>query len=243
MDMVDDYGDGGDPMIDKSEFLMSLIGELDRSLVGPKEHSIIDRCAKEVYTECAENGKTPTLALLREKLLEQPEEEAQGLALSLELFTSGSLDAFAHPTNVDVQNRMVVYDIFDLGKQLKTMGLAAVVVLMFTGNIDINCGETSIKIDATYWNELEVDYSQIDSIEYRDNVDPGIRTNGFGSARLSLGNFRNDEFGAYTRYAYTGEKDVIVIKSGNKKLLYSMKKALMTQKQYTKLFQRNSKRL
>lgn len=126
MDMVDDYGDGGDPMIDKSEFLMSLIGELDKSLVGPKEHSIIDRCAKEVYHACAESGETPTLIQLRKKLLEQPEDEAQGLALSLELFTSGSLDAFAHPTNVDVQNRMVVYDIFDLGKQLKTMGLLVI---------------------------------------------------------------------------------------------------------------------
>lgn len=126
MDMVDDYGDGGDPIIDKSEFLMSLIGELDESLVGPKEHSIIDRCAKEVYHQCAVSGETPTLIHLRKKLLEQPEEEAKSLALSLELFTSGSLDAFAHPTNVDVQNRMVVYDIFDLGKQLKTMGLLVI---------------------------------------------------------------------------------------------------------------------
>lgn len=126
MDMVDDYGDGGDPIIDKSEFLMSLIGELDKSLVGPKEHSIIDRCAKEVYHACAVSGETPTLIHLRKKLLEQPEEEAKSLALSLELFTSGSLDAFAHPTNVDVQNRMVVYDIFDLGKQLKTMGLLVI---------------------------------------------------------------------------------------------------------------------
>jgi hypothetical protein len=126
MDMVDDYGDGGDPIIDKSEFLMSLIGELDKSLVGPKEHSIIDRCAKEVYHQCAITGETPTLIHLRKKLLEQPEEEAKSLALSLELFTSGSLDAFAHPTNVDVQNRMVVYDIFDLGKQLKTMGLLVI---------------------------------------------------------------------------------------------------------------------
>lgn len=126
MDMVDDYGDGGDPIIDKSEFLMSLIGELDKSLVGPKEHSIIDRCAKEVYHQCAVSGETPTLIHLRKKLLEQPEEEAKSLALSLELFTSGSLDAFAHPTNVDVQNRMVVYDIFDLGKQLKTMGLLVI---------------------------------------------------------------------------------------------------------------------
>ena len=126
MDMVDDYGDGGDPIIDKSEFLMSLIGELDKTLVGPKEHSIIDRCAKEVYHQCAVSGETPTLMHLRKKLLEQPEEEAKSLALSLELFTSGSLDAFAHPTNVDVQNRMVVYDIFDLGKQLKTMGLLVI---------------------------------------------------------------------------------------------------------------------
>lgn len=126
MDMVDDYGDGGDPIIDKSEFLMSLIGELDKSLVGPKEHSIIDRCAKEVYHQSAASGETPTLIHLRKKLLEQPEEEAKSLALSLELFTSGSLDAFAHPTNVDVQNRMVVYDIFDLGKQLKTMGLLVI---------------------------------------------------------------------------------------------------------------------
>lgn len=126
MDMVDDYGDGGDPMIDKSEFLMSLIGELDKSLVGPKEHSIFDRCAKEVYHACAESGKTPTLIQLRQKLLEQQEEEAKGLALSLELFTSGSLDAFVHPAYVDVQNRMVVYDIFDLGKQLKTMGLLVI---------------------------------------------------------------------------------------------------------------------
>jgi hypothetical protein len=126
MDMVDDYGDGGDPIIDKSEFLMSLIGELDKSLVGPKEHSIIDRCAKEVYHQCGVSSETPTLIHLRKKLLEQPEEEAKILALSLELFTSGSLDAFAHPTNVDVQNRMVVYDIFDLGKQLKTMGLLVI---------------------------------------------------------------------------------------------------------------------
>lgn len=68
----------------------------------------------------------PTLCVLREKLLEQPEQEAKELALALELFTSGSLDAFAHESNVDVNNRMVVYDIMDLGKQLKTMGLLVI---------------------------------------------------------------------------------------------------------------------
>ena len=58
--------------------------------------------------------------------MDQPEPEAQELALELELFTDGSLNAFAHKTNVDTQNRMVVYDIMDLGKQLKTMGLLVI---------------------------------------------------------------------------------------------------------------------
>jgi type IV secretory pathway VirB4 component len=71
-------------------------------------------------------GDIPTLHVLRTKLMEQKEPEAKELALSLELFTDGSLDAFAHQTNVDTNNRMVVYDIMDLGKQLKTMGLLVI---------------------------------------------------------------------------------------------------------------------
>ena len=69
-------------------------------------------------------GGAATLAHLRDKLLAQPEPQARDLALSLELFTSGTLDAFAHPTNVDTRNRLLVYDIMDLGRQLKTMGAA-----------------------------------------------------------------------------------------------------------------------
>ena len=68
----------------------------------------------------------PTLRVLREKFLEQEEPEAQDLALVSELFTNGSLDAFAHESNVDVNNRIMVYDILDLGKQLKTMGLLVI---------------------------------------------------------------------------------------------------------------------
>lgn len=60
---------------------------------------------------------------LREKLLEQPEKEAGSLALTLEMFTNGSLDVFAHETNVNISSRIVSYDIYKLGKQLKTMGL------------------------------------------------------------------------------------------------------------------------
>ena len=64
--------------------------------------------------------------MLRENFLEQEEPEAQDLALVSELFTNGSLDAFAHESNVDVNNRIMVYDILDLGKQLKTMGLLVI---------------------------------------------------------------------------------------------------------------------
>lgn len=126
LDMVEGYGDGMDPVIDKSEFVLSLFEQLDKNGLGPKEKSIIDRCTAAVYDDYREGGNLPTLPVLRDKLLEQAETEARGLALSLELFTSGSLDAFAHPTNVDVNNRMVVYDIMDLGRQLKTMGLLVI---------------------------------------------------------------------------------------------------------------------
>ena len=91
-----------------------------------KEKSIIDRCTAAVYEDYYETGRVPTLCVLREKLLEQEEREAKDLALALELFTSGSLDAFAHESNVDVNSRIVVYDIMDLGKQLKTMGLLVI---------------------------------------------------------------------------------------------------------------------
>lgn len=126
MDMVEGYGDGGNPIIDKSEFVLSLFEQLDKRGLGPREKSIIDRCVGLVYREYQRGGKLPTLGVLREKLLEQPEKEAKELALSLELFTDGSLNAFAHKTNVDTTNRMIVYDIMDLGKQLKTMGLLVI---------------------------------------------------------------------------------------------------------------------
>lgn len=126
MDMVEGYGDGRNPVIDKSEFVLSLFEQLDSKGVSAKEKSIIDRCTDAVYEDYKNGGNVPTLCTLREKLLEQPEKEAQDLALSLELFTSGSLDAFAHESNVDVNNRMIVYDIMDLGKQLKTMGLLVI---------------------------------------------------------------------------------------------------------------------
>lgn len=126
LDMVEGYGEGSNPVIDKSEFILSLFEQLESEHLGAQAKSIIDRCTASVYADYQTGGKTPTLVVLRDKLLAQDEPLAKELALSLELFTSGTLDAFAHPTNVDTKNRMVVYDIMDLGKQLKTMGLLVI---------------------------------------------------------------------------------------------------------------------
>jgi type IV secretory pathway VirB4 component len=126
LDMVEGYGNGANPVVDKSEFVLSLFEQLDKDGLGSKQRSIIDRCTAAVYEDYKDGGKFPTLHVLKTKLLAQPESEAKELALSLELFTDGSLDAFAHETNVDTDNRMVVYDIMDLGKQLKTMGLLVI---------------------------------------------------------------------------------------------------------------------
>ena len=125
MEMVEGYGDNN-PIVEKSQFIMSLIEQIDKNGVGAHQKSIIDRCTAEVYREQEKTGKVPTLCTLREKLLQQPESEARDLALAMELFTSGSLDIFAHETNVDTNNRIISYDIHDLGAQLKPAGLLTI---------------------------------------------------------------------------------------------------------------------
>lgn len=126
LDMVEGYGEGSDPVIDKSQFVCSLFEQLDKNGLLPEEKSIIDRAVRSIYDNYRVGGKLPTLAVLHEELLEQPEPEAKRLALKMELFTSGSLNAFAHKTNVDVNSRIVNYNIMDLGSQLKTMGLLVI---------------------------------------------------------------------------------------------------------------------
>jgi len=126
MDMADGYGDGVNPVVDKAEFILSLFEQLDKKGLGAKQKSIIDRCVTLVYDDYRKNNKVPTLIDLRKKLLEQNENEAKELALSLELFTNGSLNVFAHETNVNTNSRIISYDIYKLGKQLKTMGLLVI---------------------------------------------------------------------------------------------------------------------
>lgn len=130
MDMNKDYGDGVNPVVLKSEFIMSLCEQLiGGSSLGAKQKSIIDRCTASVYRPYQQRGYTgdiPTLQDFRMELLSQDEPEAKELALAIELFTDGSLNTFAKETNVDTDNRLICYDILDLGKQLMPIGMLVV---------------------------------------------------------------------------------------------------------------------
>ena len=130
MDMNKEYGDGANPVILKSEFIMSLCEQLiGGTNLGAKQKSIIDRCTASVYRDYQQRGYTgtvPTLQDFRAELLKQDEPEAKEIALAIELFTHGSLNTFAKPTNVDTDNRLICYDILDLGKQLMPIGMLVV---------------------------------------------------------------------------------------------------------------------
>ena len=130
MDMNREYGDGANPVILKSEFIMSLCEQLiGGNNLGAVQKSIIDRCTASVYRTYQQNdykGEVPTLQDFRAELLKQSEPEAQEIALAIELFTNGSLNTFAKHTNVDTDNRLICYDILDLGKQLMPIGMLVV---------------------------------------------------------------------------------------------------------------------
>ena len=130
MDLNREYGDGANPVILKSEFILSLCEQLIGSgSLGAKQKSIIDRCTARIYWHYQENdyrGLPPTLQDFHTELMMQPEQEARELALAIELFTKGSLNTFAKHTNVDTNNRLICFDILDLGKQLMPIGMLVI---------------------------------------------------------------------------------------------------------------------
>lgn len=128
LDITLDYSDDDQPLVLKTEFILGLceliIGRSEG--LSPTERSIIDRCVAEIYTKylhdpCPEN--MPILEDLYTALLKQGDKESHYIATALEIYVSGSLNVFNHRTNVDVTNRIVSYDIKDLGKQLKKLGM------------------------------------------------------------------------------------------------------------------------
>lgn len=99
----------------------------------------------------------------------------------------------------------------------------AVGVLLLTGNIKMNYGETSFTIEASYWNDMEIDYNEVDNIEYRDERVNGSRVGGFGSFRLMMGTYQNKEFGYYTRYTYANCDASVVLSIGDREVVLSGK--------------------
>ena len=127
LDMNSAYGNDRNPLIEKSEFILSLFEQLvGAGNLSAKEKSILDRCTADVYRDYMRGGyqgQVPTLKDLYRQLMLQPEEEARGLALSSELFINGSLNTFAQETNVNTKSRIIDYDIRELGEQLMPLGM------------------------------------------------------------------------------------------------------------------------
>lgn len=121
MDMVEGYGER-DPIVAKSQFIMSLLERIDPKLSDAHHNSVLDRCVGNVYERTQKTGQVPTLCTLREELLRQQMSLAEDIALALELFTTGSLDVFGHESTVDLDKRVVVFDVNGLGEQLKPVG-------------------------------------------------------------------------------------------------------------------------
>lgn len=128
-----------------------------------------------------------------------------------------------------------------IGNGGKYAGIATVVllifvgVLLFTGNIEFTCGDTALAIEASYWNDTEISYENIKALEYRTDGVDGSRTNGFGSARLLMGTFRNDEFGYYTRYSYTRCDSAIVLTLEKNEVVISGENEAATKALYEEL--------
>ena len=131
MDINLNYSEDDNPLALKSDFILSLCELVIGGKEGlqPVEKTIIDRAVRNVYRPFLADpdpAKMPVLGDLYDELLKQPEPEAAHIASALELYVSGSLNVFNHRTNVELSNRLVCFDIKQLGKQLKKLGMLIV---------------------------------------------------------------------------------------------------------------------
>ena len=131
MDLNLNYSDDENPLSLKSDFILSLcelvVGGKDG--LQPVEKTIIDRCVRLVYREYLNDPRPENMPILEDlynELRKQDEKEAQYIATALEIYVTGSLNVFNHRTNVDIRSRVVSYDIKELGKQLKKIGMLIV---------------------------------------------------------------------------------------------------------------------
>ena len=131
MDINMNYSDDDNPIALKADFILSLCELIVGGKEGlqPVEKTVIDRSIHQIYHRYFVNPVPENMPLLEDlynELLKQDEPEAKHVATALEIYVSGSLNVFNHRTNVDITNRLVCYDIKDLGKQLKKIGMLVV---------------------------------------------------------------------------------------------------------------------
>lgn len=131
MDINLNYSEDESPLSLKSDFILSLCELIVGGKEGlqPVEKSIIDRCVRLIYNDYLADPipeKMPILSDLYHALEEQEEKEAQHIRAALEIYVTGSLNVFNHRTNVELNNRLVCFDIKELGKQLKKLGMLVV---------------------------------------------------------------------------------------------------------------------
>ena len=131
MDLNLNYSDEENPLSLKSDFILSLCELIVGGKEGlqPVEKTVIDRCVRLVYRDYLADPKPENMPILEDlynALLKQEEKEAHYIATALEIYVSGSLNVFNHRTNVDIHSRIVSYDIKELGKQLKKIGMLIV---------------------------------------------------------------------------------------------------------------------
>ena len=131
MDINESYSEDDNPLALKADFILSLCELIVGGKEGlqPIEKTVIDRCVHQIYQHYFEDPRPENMPLLEDlyhALLQQEEKEAHRVATALEIYVKGSLNLFNHRTNVDINNRFVCYDIKELGKQLKKIGMLIV---------------------------------------------------------------------------------------------------------------------
>lgn len=111
-------------------------------------------------------------------------------------------------------------------------------VFMRAGNIDFNMTDTALEIDADFYQDISVKYEDMDDAEFREVTADGVRASGFGSFKLLMGKFKNDEFGYYTRYTYYDDTGCVVITVGEEKLVIAGKTLTETRVLYEELIEK-----
>ena len=109
---------------------------------------------------------------------------------------------------------------------------------LFTGSIEYEFREDGLVMDATFYAPITLRYDEIQTLEYREENVDGVRVGGFGSFKLQLGNFQNDEFGNYTRYTYYKTESCIIVTANCKTLVFGGKDAAETLEIYQELLSR-----